>query len=158
MTIMNYMSLSSDLKIKPDNVDTIYPGDDYTINAYKRNYRMMNDEQRRNWDEAYNPMVEEFKKNPPVGDNLLKWKYQRYLHDYLACIASIDDNVGRLLDYLDETGLAENTIVIYASDQGFYLGEHGWFDKRFMYEESLRTPLIIRWPGKIQPGSRCDEM
>ena len=158
MTILNHMSLSSDLKIKPDNVDTIYPGDDYTINAYKRNYMMMNDEQRRNWDEAYNPMVEEFKKNPPVGDNLLKWKYQRYLHDYLACIASIDDNVGRLLDYLDETGLSENTIVIYASDQGFYLGEHGWFDKRFMYEESLRTPLIIRWPGKIQPGSSCDEM
>jgi arylsulfatase A-like enzyme len=80
------------------------------------------------------------------------------LHDYLACIASIDDNIGRLLDYLDETGLSENTIVVYASDQGFYMGEHGWFDKRFMYEESLRTPLIIRWPGKIQPGSRCDEM
>jgi arylsulfatase A-like enzyme len=158
MTILNHMSLSGDLKIKPDEMDTIYPEDDWSINAYKYNYRRLNDEQRRKWDEAYDPMVSDFKNNPPEGKDLLRWKYQRYLHDYLACIASVDDNIGRLLDYLDESGLAENTIVIYTSDQGFYLGEHGWFDKRFMYEESLRTPLIIRWPGKIQSGSKCDEM
>jgi len=158
MTILNHMSLSGDLKIKPDDVDTINQKDNWTINAYKNNYGRMNDEQCRNWDAAYNPIVEDFKNNPPQGNDLLKWKYQRYLHDYLACIASVDDNVGRLLDYLDETGLDENTIVIYASDQGFYLGEHGWFDKRFMYEESLRTPLIVRWPGKIQPESKCDEL
>lgn len=158
MTILHHMNMSGDLKIKPENPDSIYRDDPGEIRAYKWSYRRMTDEQRRNWDEAYDPMVKEFKNNPPVGDDLLKWKYQRYLHDYLACIASVDDNVGRLLDYLDETGLAKNTIVVYCSDQGFYLGEHGWFDKRFMYEESLRTPLLIRWPGKIKPGSRCDEM
>jgi len=80
-------------------------------------------------------------------------KYQTYIKDYLACIRSVDDNVGRVLDYLDEKGLAENTIVIYTSDQGFYLGEHGWFDKRFMYEESLRMPFLIRYPKKIKAGS-----
>jgi len=80
------------------------------------------------------------------------WKYQRYMTDYLRCIASVDENVGRVLDYLDENGLAENTIVVYTSDQGFYLGEHGWFDKRFMYEESFKTPLIMRYPEKIKPG------
>ncbi len=158
MTILYHMNPGSDLKIKPDDVDTILRGDPWTINAYKWNYRRMTDEQRQKWDEAYDPMVEEYKNNPPEGEELLKWKYQRYMHDYLACIASVDDNVGRLLDYLEETGLADNTIVVYTSDQGFYLGEHGWFDKRFMYEESLRTPLLIRWPGKIKPGSVCDEM
>jgi arylsulfatase A-like enzyme len=87
------------------------------------------------------------------GEELNKWKYQRYMQDYLACVQSVDTNVGRLLDYLDESGLAENTVVIYTSDQGFYLGEHGMYDKRFMYEESLRTPLVIRWPKAIRPGS-----
>ena len=76
------------------------------------------------------------------------------MKDYLACVESVDDSVGKLLDYLDESGLAENTIVVYTSDQGFYLGEHGWFDKRFMYEESLRTPLVVRWPGVIKAGRR----
>jgi arylsulfatase A-like enzyme len=80
-------------------------------------------------------------------------KYQMYMQDYMGCIAGIDENFGRLLDYLEESGLAENTIVMYSSDQGFYLGEHGWYDKRFMYEESFRTPLLARWPGVIQPGA-----
>jgi arylsulfatase A-like enzyme len=87
------------------------------------------------------------------GQALKKWKYQRYIKDYLRCVASVDENVGRVLDYLDRTGLAKNTIVFYASDQGFYLGEHGWFDKRFMYEESLRMPLLVRWPGHVKAGS-----
>ncbi|MEI6579616.1 MAG: sulfatase, partial [Eubacteriales bacterium] len=87
-----------------------------------------------------------------------KWKYQRYIKDYLRCIASIDDNVGRLLDYLDAEGLAENTIVIYTSDQGFFLGDHGWFDKRFMYEESLRMPFVVRYPAEIKPGTVTDSM
>jgi arylsulfatase A-like enzyme len=86
------------------------------------------------------------------GDELNKWKYQRYMQDYLACVQSVDTNVGRVLDYLDKNGLRDNTIVIYTSDQGFYLGDHGMYDKRFMYEESLRTPLVVRWPGVIQPG------
>ncbi|MAT15993.1 MAG: hypothetical protein CMJ46_12070 [Planctomyces sp.] len=80
------------------------------------------------------------------------------MKDYLRCIASLDDNIGRVLDYLDETGLAENTIVIYSSDQGFYLGEHGWFDKRFMYEESYRMPFIVRWPGLTKAGSRNEAL
>lgn len=98
---------------------------------------------------------------PPEGlspEEVKKWKYQRYIKDYLRCIASIDDNVGRLLDYLDESGLAEDTIVIYTSDQGFFLGDHGWFDKRFMYEESLRMPFLIRYPKEIAPGSVCKDM
>jgi arylsulfatase A-like enzyme len=93
-----------------------------------------------------------------TGQALKKWKYQKYIKDYLRCIASVDDNVGRLLDYLDKEGLRENTIVIYTSDQGFFLGDHDWFDKRFMYEESLRMPFLIRYPGKIKPGKVNDGM
>ncbi|MEI7900152.1 MAG: sulfatase [bacterium] len=96
-------------------------------------------------------------KGPPpaglAGDALLKWKYQRYMQDYLACVQSVDDNVGRLLDYLDQSGLADNTIIIYTSDQGFFLGDHGLYDKRFMYEESIRMPFLVRWPGVVKPGS-----
>ncbi len=87
-----------------------------------------------------------------------KWRYQHYIKDYLRCIASMDENVGRILDYLDQSGLAANTIVIYTSDQGFFLGDHGWFDKRFMYEESLRMPLLVSWPGHIKPRSKNDAM
>ena len=95
----------------------------------------------------------------PVPEGLspeeeVSWKYQRYIKDYLACVASVDDNVGRLLDYLDEHDLAENTIVIYTSDQGFFLGDHGWFDKRFMYEESLRMPFLVRYPREVAPGTQ----
>jgi arylsulfatase A-like enzyme len=89
---------------------------------------------------------------------LRKWAYQRYIKDYLRVIASVDDNVGRILDYLDEEGLTENTIVVYTSDQGFFLGDHGWFDKRFMYEESIKMPFIIRYPKEIKPGSVNDNM
>jgi arylsulfatase A-like enzyme len=88
----------------------------------------------------------------------MKWKYQRYMQDYLGCISSIDDNLGRVLDYLDKSGLSENTIVVYTSDQGFYLGEHGWYDKRFIYNESFKTPLIFRWPAVIKAGTKNDEM
>ena len=93
-----------------------------------------------------------------TGEALARWKYQRYMQDYLATVQSVDDNVGRVLDYLDRNGLARNTIVIYTSDQGFFLGDHGLFDKRFMYEESLRMPFLIRWPAVIKPGSRSDAM
>jgi len=92
------------------------------------------------------------------GQELKKWKYQRYIKDYLRCVASIDDNVGRMLDYLDEEGLADNTIVIYTSDQGFFLGDHNWYDKRFMYEESLRMPLLVRYPQEVSTGSVNDDM
>jgi arylsulfatase A-like enzyme len=109
--------------------------------------------QRKIWEAYYAPRNEAFRKADPQGKDLVRWKYQRYLHDYLACIASVDDSVGRLLDYLKESGLEKNTIVVYCSDQGFFLGEHGWFDKRWIFEESLRTPLVVRWPGKVKPGS-----
>ena len=90
------------------------------------------------------------------GEELARWKYQRYMQDYLATIQSVDDNVGRFLDFLDRSGLAKNTIVVYTSDQGFFLGDHGLYDKRFMYEEALRMPFLVRWPGTIRPGSRSD--
>jgi arylsulfatase A-like enzyme len=93
-----------------------------------------------------------------TGEALTRWKYQRYQQDYLATVQSVDDNMGRLLDYLDSAGLARNTIVIYTSDQGFFLGDHGLYDKRFMYEESLRMPFLVRWPAAITAGSRSDAM
>ncbi|MGJ8726244.1 MAG: sulfatase family protein [Roseibacillus sp.] len=108
---------------------------------------------RDQWHAYYQPRNEKFLAANLEGEELVRWKYQRYMHDYLACIASVDDSVGKLLDYLDESGLGENTIVVYSSDQGFYLGEHGWFDKRWIYEESVRTPLLVRWPDVIAPGS-----
>ena len=89
---------------------------------------------------------------------LMHWRYERYMQDYLGSIASVDEGVGQVLDYLEANGLEENTIVVYTSDQGFYMGEHGWFDKRFMYEESLRTPLVMSYPKEIKPGTKIDAM
>ncbi len=120
--------------------------------------RELNPEQLEAWNAVYGPRNEAFEKAKLTGAALVRWKYQRYVKDYLRCVASVDDQVGRVLDWLDETGLAENTIVVYSSDQGFYLGEHGWFDKRWMYEESLRTPLLVRWPGHVQAGSLNDKI
>jgi arylsulfatase A-like enzyme len=110
-------------------------------------------DQLKTWNREYEPKNKTFRDENLSGDDLVRWKYQRYIKDYLRCVASVDDSVGRLLDYLDKSGLAENTIVIYSSDQGWFLGEHGWFDKRWMYEPSLRMPLIVRWPGTVKPGS-----
>ena len=117
--------------------------------------RSLNEQQLIRWKAAYEPKNQAMRVAGLTGDDLVRWKYQRYIKDYLRCVASVDDQLGRVLDYLDESGLTENTIVVYCSDQGFYLGEHGWFDKRWMYEESLRTPLLVRWPKEIQPGSTC---
>ena len=114
--------------------------------------------QREKWDAAYEPKNAEFLKNKPKGKDLVRWKYQRYIKDYLRTIASVDDNVGRILNYLEETGQAENTLIIYSSDQGFYLGDHGWYDKRWMYEESLAMPLVARWPGVINPGTKIEKL
>ncbi len=110
-------------------------------------------EQRKTWDAYYEPRNEAFRNANLKGDDLVRWKYQRYMHDYLACIESIDDSVGKILEYLKANGLDKNTLVVYSSDQGFFLGEHGWFDKRWIFEESLRTPLVARWPGVVKPGS-----
>ncbi len=114
--------------------------------------------QRAAWESAYGPKNRAFTEAELEGDELVRWKYQRYIKDYLRCVSAVDDSVGRLLDYLDRTGLADNTIFIYSSDQGFFLGEHGWYDKRWMYEPSLRTPLIVRAPGVTPAGRTCDAL
>lgn len=113
----------------------------------------MTDAEKAEWDKYYQPRNEAFTKAKLSGKELVKWRYNRYLHDYLGCIRAVDEGVGKLLDYLDQEKLSDNTIVVYAADQGFYLGEHGWFDKRWIFEESLRTPCLIRWPGVTKPGS-----
>jgi arylsulfatase A-like enzyme len=122
-----------------------------TALTWQRSFNRLTPEQQAAWTKGYAEKNKAFIAQNLTGDELVKWKYQRYLKDYLRCIKTIDDEVGRLLKYLEEHGLLENTIVVYTSDQGFYMGEHGWFDKRFMYEESLRTPLIVRYPGKDTP-------
>ena len=113
----------------------------------------MNAAQRKAFDAYYKPIYNDFIARNLSGNALTEWKYQRYMKDYLSTAASLDRNIGRTLDYLDKNNLTNNTIVIYMSDQGFYLGEHGWFDKRWMYEESFRTPMLMRYPGVIKPGS-----
>ena len=105
------------------------------------------------WDAYYGPRNAAFRAAKLTGKELVRWRYNRYMHDYLACVKAVDESVGKLLECLEEQGLAENTIVVFSSDQGFYLGEHGWFDKRWIFEESLRSPLMIRWPNVTRPGS-----
>jgi arylsulfatase A-like enzyme len=126
--------------------------------GFIRDLNRMNPEQRTNWMNAYESENQEFLAKNLQGKELAIWKYNRYIKDYLRTIKSVDDGVGEVLNYLEEAGLAENTIVIYTSDQGFYLGEHGWFDKRFMYEESFRTPLLVRFPKEIKPGTKIDKL
>ena len=149
MGIGRHMSLGSDLKV----TDPL-SGNEKAGGPFRR----LTPEQRKQWDGAYVPNNEAFRARQPEGDDLVRWKYQRYIKDYLRCIASVDDSVGRLLSWLDDADLADNTIVVYSSDQGFYLGEHGWFDKRWMYEESLRMPLLLRWPGVVAAGTRVSAM
>lgn len=127
------------------------------MGSFKRGLELLNEEQRKAWQPFLQGVGESYQQAVAEGKEL-EWRYQRYMQDYLASIASVDRNLGRVLDYLDESGLAENTIVIYTSDQGFYLGEHGWYDKRFMYEESHRTPLMIRYPQSIQPQSTTESL
>lgn len=129
---------------------------------YRKNfqnmYDRMDDKQKIAWDTYYNPIIKDYKNSDMEGMELAQWKYNRYMQDYLSTIQSVDDGVGKILDYLDQNGLSENTIVVYTSDQGFYLGEHGWFDKRFMYEESFRTPLLIKYPKEIKAGTVINKM
>jgi len=120
--------------------------------------RRLTSEQRASYLAAFEKENAAFISNPPKGRDLVRWKYQRYMKNYLRCVAGVDRSVGRVLDHLDSAGLSDNTLVVYCADQGFYLGEHGWFDKRWAYEESLKMPLIIRWPGKVKPGTRATAM
>lgn len=122
------------------------------------NFSRMNDAQFDAYVQYYRPIYEELKSGGLSGKELAEWKYKRYMIDYLNTAESMDRNIGRVLDYLEENGLAENTLVVYLSDQGFYMGEHGWFDKRWMYEESFRTPLLAKLPALIKPNTKIDNL
>ena len=126
--------------------------------GFEKELERFSPDQKTAWLNAYTPKNEAMKAQNLEGRDLALWKFNRYLKDYLRTIQSVDDSVGDVLDYLDQEGLTENTIVVYTSDQGFYLGEHGWFDKRFMYEESLRTPLLMRYPKEISAGSKVNAL
>lgn len=150
MSIEKDMHVVYDLKMVDDDIKTNNLGlDKGGHNAVNR----MNPTQRAVWDAYYAPIIKEFKEKKLTGKELTEWKFQRYMHDYLRCIQSVDRNIGRVLDYLEANNLLENTLIVYTSDQGFYMGEHGWFDKRFMYEESFRTPLLMRLPGSQKQHS-----
>ncbi len=157
MNILDHMTLGYDNKLPKRVIQDLGLEDMFYATGP---LDKMNPEQRAAWDAIYDPIIEEFQQAyPQMNDSTLTlWKYQRYLQDYLGTIAGVDENVGRLLDYLQKEGLDQNTVVVYTSDQGFYLGEHGWFDKRFMYNESFKTPLLIRWPNVIHPGTTQQEM
>lgn len=142
MRIADHMRPMEDLKLWPADAPYV-----------QRELQLMSPAAQQAWRAAYAEENEAYREDPPTGRERTKWNYQRYIKDYLRCVASVDDNVGRVLDYLEQHDLADNTLVVYSSDQGFYLGEHGWYDKRFMYEESFRTPLLVRWPGVVEPGS-----
>lgn len=118
------------------------------------NMKRMSEEQMAAWRAHFGPKDAEFHAAKLEGEALVRWKYQRYLRNYLACVKGVDESVATLMATLEELGLAENTVVVYASDQGFYLGDRGWYDKRWMYEPSFEMPLIVKWPGVTAPGSR----
>ena len=141
MEIAREMNLPSDLKVfEPGK----RPGE----------MKRMTDAELAEWQAVFGPRNEAFTNAHLSGRELTRWKYQEYMKDYLRCIKAVDDSLGRVVEYLKAEGLEKNTVVIYASDQGFYNGEHGWFDKRWIYEESLHMPLIVQWPGVVKPGSR----
>ena len=161
--VVQDMEISTDMRWGWDLKLPLRPGArGDTARGYPNFIERFTPEQRRMWKEAYRPENEQFYQQYRTarmqGRDLTRWKYQRYIKDYLRTIRSMDAQIGRLLGYLEENGLAENTIVVYSSDQGFFLGENGWFDKRWMYEESLRTPLIVRWPGVTEPGAESEAM
>ena len=152
MSIVKDMDMIYDLKmLRPDKKSRLK-------SLYESFIGRMDEAQRAAWDAFYAPIIEEFYRTNPQGKDLAKWKFTRYMRDYMKTVKSLDDNVGRVLDYLKEAGLDDNTLVVYTSDQGFYMGEHGWFDKRFMYEESMRTPLIMRLPKGYDRRGDITEM
>ena len=159
MSILADMNVVYDLKMA-DREGEIHTPENPGLEQYGRDlYRRdlapgelvpgrMDAEQQAAWDAYYDPIIARFKRDSLSGKALYEWKYQRYMRDYCSVIHSVDRNVGRVYDYLRDHGLLENTVVVYTSDQGFFMGEHGYFDKRFMYEESFRTPLLVRLPGQ----------
>lgn len=160
--LLEHMNWAGDSRIKPEVMKElgIPPTSDWDTMAYHSQMGRMTPEQRANWEKFYDPINEELKKKYPTMSkkDLMSWRYQRYMQDYLGSIASVDEGVGRVLDYLEQNDMTDNTIIVYTSDQGFYLGEHGWFDKRFIYDESFKTPLLISWPDRIKPATQSDEL
>lgn len=152
MEIDGHLNLVFDLFLDPDDDFDPEAGKSVDRSGF-RNKQRMTQQQRAAWDAAFGPKNQAFRDANLQGKDLIRWKYQRYVKNYLRCIKGVDESVGRLMAYLKENGLEENTIVIYSSDQGFYLGDHGWYDKRWMYEESLLMPLIVKWPGQTEAGS-----
>ncbi|AWX44937.1 N-acetylglucosamine-6-sulfatase [Flagellimonas maritima] len=152
-TIYEDMYEGHDLKMTLE-----YGSTELAHNPWTTDFERMSPEQRKQWDEAYLPKNNAFHKADLKGKELAEWKGQRYLQDYLATIAAVDEGVGRILDYLEANGLDKNTLVVYTSDQGFYLGENGWFDKRFMYEESMGMPLVMQLPNSIEPGTEVEAL
>ena len=163
MNLLTHMQYMQDSKVRPsvfENMKNVEPkilyarGDgtffEPSSNSFNNRYNRANEEQKKKYDITLDKISEDFKTNWPNMNNKekMRWKFQRYMQDYLATISSVDDNVGRVLDYLEETGLDKNTIVVYTSDQGFYLGEHGWFDKRFIYDESFLSLIHISEPTR----------
>jgi arylsulfatase A-like enzyme len=161
MSILKHLSWTGDNKIYPETIDEM---NEPEIGIDKRRFEnsvgRMDAEQMVKFRAQYDKINEDFKNNYPSlsDEDKMKWRYQRYMQDYLGTIKSVDENVGRVIDYLEENDLMENTIIVYTSDQGFYIGEHGWFDKRFVYDESFKTPLLVAWPNKVKPGTTSDEM
>ncbi|RNC87429.1 MAG: DUF4976 domain-containing protein [Allomuricauda sp.] len=159
MNLLHHMMYNHDSKVRPETMARMGEKATPKVNEYNNGfygpYNRATEKQKSQYEPTLDAINQFFEENWPTMNERekMQWKYQRYMQDYLACISSVDDNVGRLLDYLDDSGLAENTIVIYTSDQGFFLGEHGWFDKRFIYNESFKTPLLARWPNKINAGT-----
>ncbi len=153
------MHLSYDLKLSEHD----YQGDLTDISQgwgaqWQKLYSRMTQEQQLKWDTYYQNLNKEYQLVKSDSQALLEWKYRRYMHDYLSSIHAMDKDIGRILDYLDNHGLTNNTLVVYTSDQGFFIGEHGWFDKRFMYEETMRTPLVLRFPAKIKRAQQLTDM
>ncbi|MCW9708075.1 sulfatase family protein [Fodinibius salsisoli] len=157
LSIIEDMDLVYDLKMLDEegDIQTKYR------NMYANGrYANFNDQQKAAWDAYYDPIIEKFKehRDEMTDTQLARWKYERYMQDYLKTVKSVDKNIGRLINYLKENDLYENTLIVYTSDQGFYMGEHGWFDKRFMYEQSMRTPLLMKFPENIETRNKVDEL
>lgn len=157
MSVTKDMRWEQDFKV-PEMLDTANADSWDSYLSLMNEVNRMNPEQRIAWGKYYFPRNRRLLEARLTGKELDEWKYQNYIRDYMSVIKSVDESVGRVLDYLDSHGLTDNTIIVYTSDQGFYMGEHGWFDKRFMYEESLRTPLLIAYHGHIQPGTVCNKL
>lgn len=157
MSIDKDMNLIYDLKMA-DKEGTIKTDRPHLDRAGREMLKTMTPSQRQLWDAHYDPIIKDFKESNLSGKELVEWKFKRYMQDYLSCIKSVDENIGRVLAYLEEHNMLENTVIVYTSDQGFYMGEHGWFDKRFMYEESFRTPLLIRLPQSMKQKSEVKQL